>query len=31
MLVRAHAAGVLTSASRVTADEAYGQNPAFRP
>lgn len=30
MLARAHAVGQLTSASWVTADEAYGQNPTFR-
>jgi SRSO17 transposase len=30
MLARAHEAGVLTSQSWVTADEAYGQNPTFR-
>jgi SRSO17 transposase len=30
MLARAHTAGQLTSASWVTADEAYGQNPTFR-
>jgi SRSO17 transposase len=30
MLNRAYQAKVLTSASWVTADEAYGQNPAFR-
>jgi SRSO17 transposase len=30
MLARAHTAGALTSASWVTADEAYGQNPGFR-
>lgn len=30
MLARAHTAGVLTSDSWVTADEAYGQNPTFR-
>ncbi|GAY08095.1 IS701 family transposase [Pseudonocardia sp. N23] len=30
MLARAHAAGALTPASWVTADEAYGQNPGFR-
>jgi SRSO17 transposase len=30
MLDRAHEAGVLTSQSWVTADEAYGQNPTFR-
>jgi SRSO17 transposase len=30
MLARVHTAGALTSASWVTADEAYGQNPTFR-
>jgi SRSO17 transposase len=30
MLNRAYQGGVLTSSSWVTADEAYGQNPAFR-
>jgi SRSO17 transposase len=30
MLNRAYQAGALISASWVTADEAYGQNPAFR-
>ncbi|WP_224389189.1 IS701 family transposase [Pseudonocardia sp. ICBG1293] len=30
MLARAHTAGVLTPASWVTADEAYGQTPGFR-
>ncbi|GAA1881169.1 hypothetical protein GCM10009836_73050 [Pseudonocardia ailaonensis] len=30
MLARAHKAGQLASASWVTADEAYGQNPGFR-
>ena len=30
MLNRAYQAAVLTSCSWVTADEAYGQNPAFR-
>jgi hypothetical protein len=30
MLARAYGAGLLTQASWVTADEAYGQNPTFR-
>ncbi|GAA1224002.1 hypothetical protein GCM10009608_70460 [Pseudonocardia alaniniphila] len=30
MLNRAHQAGVPTGSSWASADEAYGQNPAFR-